>query len=82
MGVYRVDSIANLARQLAFTPVELRAVQIGAAELLLHDIDPAKAYPLDFITYRVTGYRPKLTTRGTDMPIYLQGWRYSMTLAC
>ena len=59
MATYRVDLIANLARQLAFTPVEPRAAQVTAAELLLHALDPAKAYPLDFVVYRITGYRPK-----------------------
>ena len=59
MAMYRVDSIANLARQLAFTPVDVRSAQVGAAEQLLHDVDPAKAYPIDFIVYRITGYRPK-----------------------
>ncbi len=61
MALYRVDSIANLARQLAFTPIDVRAAQVEAAEQLLHDVDPAKAYPIDFITYRITGYRPKAT---------------------
>lgn len=32
---------------------------MDAAERLLHDIDPAKAYPFDFIIFRITGYRPK-----------------------
>jgi RNA polymerase primary sigma factor len=58
MGVYRVDLIANLARQLAFTPAEPRAAQVAAAEQLLHDVDPAKGYPLDFVVYRITGYQP------------------------
>ncbi len=56
---YRIDSVGNLARQMGFTPVETRLGQIEAAEALLHEIDPARAYPLNFIVYRITGYHPK-----------------------
>jgi RNA polymerase primary sigma factor len=59
MAKFRLDTIAELARQLSFTPHELRSTQLSAAEELLFEIDPAKAYPTDFIIYRVTGYRPK-----------------------
>ncbi len=73
MGKYRVDLIANLARQLAFTPVGPRAAQLMAAEYLLHDLDPAKAYPLDFVVYRVTGYRPKSAAGGDGTADLLTG---------
>src|ERR1700733_15969876 len=59
MAKYRLDSIATLARQMNFTPRETLSDQLTAAENLLHDVDPAKAYPLDFIIFRITGYRPK-----------------------
>lgn len=59
MAKYRIDTLAQLARQLPFTPHEARAEQIAAAENLLHDIDPNKGYPLDFVIFRITGYRPK-----------------------
>ena len=59
MASFRLEPIAKLARQLTFTPIELRATQVTAAEQLLHDVDPAKAYPIDFITFRITAYRPK-----------------------
>ncbi len=61
MSGYRVDSIADLARQLTFTPAEPRAAQVAAAEHLLHDIDPDKAYPIEFVVYRITGFRRKST---------------------
>src|SRR5690348_1210507 len=44
---------------MEFTPQETRAAQLNAAEELLHTVDPNKAYPLDFVVYRITGYRPK-----------------------
>jgi RNA polymerase sigma factor (sigma-70 family) len=59
MAKYRIDSIAALARQMNFTPRETLSDQLAAAENLLHDVDPAKAYPLDFVIFRITGYRPK-----------------------
>lgn len=65
MAKFRVDSIANLARQMTFTPHETRMGQLSAAEDLLHGIDPGKAYPLDFIVFRITGYHPKIV--GQDL---------------
>ena len=62
---FRIDSIEALARQLEFAPHAPRAAQVAAAEELLHSIDPAKAYPLEFVVYRITGYRPK--TAGEDL---------------
>jgi RNA polymerase sigma factor (sigma-70 family) len=59
MAVYRLDSIAGLARQMTFTPQHALGAQISAAEDLLHDIDAAKAYPLDFVIFRITGYHPR-----------------------
>lgn len=60
MAKFRIDRVAELARQMAeFTPHDVRVAQVNAAEQLLHDIDPAKAYPFDLIRYRVTGYRAK-----------------------
>jgi RNA polymerase sigma factor (sigma-70 family) len=59
MAKYRLAALANLARQLSFTPHDTRALQINAAEVLLHDLQPQKAYPLDFVVFRITGYQPK-----------------------
>src|SRR4051812_36246648 len=59
MAEFRIDSIKALARQMEFTPSDTRLSQLASAEALLHDIDPAKAYPLDFVIFRITGYHPK-----------------------
>jgi RNA polymerase sigma factor (sigma-70 family) len=56
---YRIDRMSDLARQLAFTPVQTRDIQAISAENLLHEVDPAKAYPLEFVVYRITGYHPR-----------------------
>ncbi len=59
MAKFRIDTIGELARQMEFTPQETRATQVAAAEALLHELDAAKAYPLDFVVFRITGYHPK-----------------------
>jgi RNA polymerase sigma factor (sigma-70 family) len=59
MAEYRLDHIRGLAAQMGFTPLDALGQQLQSAERLLTDIDPAKAYPLDFIIFRITDYRPK-----------------------
>jgi RNA polymerase primary sigma factor len=59
VGRFRIDTLADLARQMAFTPLEARAAQVDAAEQLLHSIEPGKAYPLNFVVFRITGYHPR-----------------------
>src|SRR6476619_2667456 len=69
---FRIDSIAALARQMAFAPSDTRAAQVTAAEELLHAIDPAKAYPLEFVVFRITGYRPRTAAADLLTGIALQ----------
>src|SRR5690348_8057504 len=59
MAAFRIDNMEQLARQMTFTPADTRLAQLASAEALLHDIDPAKAYPFDFVIFRITGYHPK-----------------------
>jgi RNA polymerase primary sigma factor len=59
MPKYRLDIIHTLARQIAFAPVEVRRTQLASAETLVGDLDPTRSYPPDFITFRVTGFKPK-----------------------
>src|SRR5690349_8988644 len=72
MAKYRLDSLSTLARQLAFTPHDTRAVQIANAETLLYELDPARGYPLEFVIFRVTGYRPKKVSPGLLTGLALQ----------
>src|SRR6266404_9462209 len=44
---------------MGFTPHDTRLTQINAAEELLHTTDPNKAYPVEFVVYRITGYHPR-----------------------
>ena len=59
MAKFRIDSLGELARQMGFTPHHTRLAQLNAAEELLHSVEPQKAYPLEFVIYRITGYRPR-----------------------
>lgn len=59
MGKYRIAALGELARQFQFTPADTRVVQLRNAEQLLLEVDPDKGYPLEFVIYRITGYRPK-----------------------
>jgi RNA polymerase primary sigma factor len=70
---YRIDRIADLARQLAFAPLQTRDIQAASAENLLHEVDPAKAYPLEFVVFRITGYHPRGELSGGIGPDLLTG---------
>jgi RNA polymerase sigma factor (sigma-70 family) len=59
MAKFRIEKLAELARQMQFTPHDTRLAQVTAAEELLHSIDVNKAYPPAFITFRITGYHPR-----------------------
>src|SRR2546430_6234160 len=69
---FRIDSLAELARQMQFTPQETRQAQLSNAEELLHGLDPLKAYPREFVVYRITGYRPKSVTEDLFTGLALQ----------
>lgn len=59
MGCYRLDTLAQLARQLRFAPIARRLQQLDAAEDLLLQIRPDQTYGIDQITCAITGYEPK-----------------------
>lgn len=56
---FRIDPLADLARQMAFAPRDTRLAQVVAAEEFLHELDPDKAYPLELVVHKITGYRPR-----------------------
>lgn len=66
MAGYRIASIAELARQMTFTPAEVRKAQVDAAEELLHELQPTKAYPFSLVVFRITGFNPKPTTEDLE----------------
>ncbi len=44
---------------MKFTPHETRQAQLASAELLLHTLEATKAYPVEFVIFKITGYHPK-----------------------
>jgi len=59
MVKFRIQQLAEFARQLEFTPADTRVAQLSSAEELLLSIEPGRAYPFDFIVFKITGYHPK-----------------------
>ncbi|MFO0826911.1 MAG: hypothetical protein U0572_02085 [Phycisphaerales bacterium] len=55
---YRTQLLADLERQLAFTPPEAMRRQMEAAEALAREIDDGSTYPFEFVVWRLTGFRP------------------------
>ncbi|MHC4993747.1 MAG: sigma-70 family RNA polymerase sigma factor [Planctomycetota bacterium] len=58
MADFHSSHLDDLTRQLAFVPPARRRQQIDNAEQLYWQIEPERNYPLEFLTYRITGYRP------------------------
>ncbi len=60
----RVEALADLARQLRFEPPDAARRQLGLTEQLARDLladdDLDRAFPEDFIIFRVTGYRAQI----------------------
>jgi RNA polymerase primary sigma factor len=53
-------ALADLARQLSFSPPDRRRDQVTRAESLHDQIDPDSNYPLDFVHFRITGYQSEI----------------------
>ncbi len=51
------DALAAFARQLLFAPPDRRAQQLFRMEQVHDDLDESRAYPLDWLTFQITGYR-------------------------
>lgn len=51
--------MAELERQLRYAPRKALVSQMDAAEELVADVDPVGTYPSDFVTWRITSYRPE-----------------------
>jgi len=58
MARFNIEKISELARQLGLSPCRVRRRQLDRLEALVLEIDPGRFYPLDFIYYRITGFRP------------------------
>lgn len=58
-GRYRLAAIAGLAREYAFASTAVRRRVSLRAERLVEAIEPGRGYPLDFVVFRLSGYRPE-----------------------
>ena len=58
MRKYANTCMGELAGELCAGLMRLRRGYIDAAELLIRMIEPGRAYPFEFIFFRLTGYRP------------------------
>jgi RNA polymerase sigma factor (sigma-70 family) len=72
MNTYKQHPLKELAdQQVRFAPPARRLEQLKRAEQLLTEIDPAKAYPYQFVSYRVNDFRselhPALLLPGVDL---------------
>ncbi len=62
-GAYRHQALRELQEQQArFAPRERIVDQIDRAEKLLGEIEVEKRYPFEYLFYRITGFRPEVTT--------------------
>ncbi len=69
MYQYHSPFVADLARQLKRGPVRLRAQQLLNVEFLLSVVEASKAYPSDFVTHALTGFRPRASADSVDVPL-------------
>jgi RNA polymerase primary sigma factor/RNA polymerase sigma factor len=57
---YVVPAIRELRdQQVRFAPREKKLEQVGQAERLLAELDPARTYTYEYLCYRITHYRPE-----------------------
>jgi len=57
---FRQEALKELTdQQVRFAPATVRLEQLRRAELLLAEIDRDRAYPYQFVCYRITDYRPE-----------------------
>ncbi len=56
---FRVDALAELASQLRYAPKSALVRDLERTEALAYELDVSGAFPLDYVVFRVTGYRPQ-----------------------
>ncbi|MEO1717730.1 MAG: hypothetical protein AAFR76_11530 [Planctomycetota bacterium] len=56
---FQIDDLAELASQLRFAPKSALVRDLERTEELAYELDASGSFPLDYIVFRVTGYRPE-----------------------
>ncbi len=59
MAPFHTKFFTDLLLQAKFSPEKQKLKQLDACESLLQIVQKDKCYPIDFICYHITGYRPK-----------------------
>ena len=57
---FHVPELADLAKQVVRAPMAVRESQVEAAEALVSEIVDEDAYPIDYLVFRLTGYRGEM----------------------
>ncbi len=65
---FNISAIADLLQDLRYAPSATRKRELDAAEMFVRTIDPAQNYPVDFVVFSITAYRPEV-----DSPALLIG---------
>lgn len=55
----RLDALSDLVAELRYTPRDALRRCVERTESLAMEIDAATTYPMEWVVFRVTGYRPK-----------------------
>ena len=59
MPVFLCRALADLTRQLTYAPAERVRQQSAHVEELFWQLEPDRSYPLDFLVFRITRFRPE-----------------------
>lgn len=60
VSTIRIGVLEDLARQLRFAPARTVGAQVARIEHLAGEIEPGRAYPEDWLLFRITGYRAQI----------------------
>ncbi|HWB19713.1 MAG TPA: hypothetical protein VG711_05380, partial [Phycisphaerales bacterium] len=66
---FKIPMMADLVRQLQFTPAETLCRQMDNAERLAGEVEAGEKYPWEYVLFRITGFR---TDRGQE-PMLISG---------
>ncbi|MEM9166769.1 MAG: hypothetical protein AAGB48_07060 [Planctomycetota bacterium] len=63
---FQHERLADLARQLRFAPKSALVRDLHRTEQLAFELDAEGSFPIDYVVFRVTGYRPEQSA-GTEV---------------
>ncbi len=66
MARCKLPLIRDLAAQLRLSPREQRELQLNRLDHLIHDVQPGREYPENFVVYRLTLFSPPPNSRSCE----------------